>query len=115
MWTVLAVKEVEQWLVGLDPETRVQVVAAIEVLRIEGPQLGRPLADRVTTSRHHNMKELRPGSGGRSQMRILFAFDPHRQGVLLVAGDKAGNWDRWYRKNVPIADDRYDEHLRRTR
>jgi hypothetical protein len=40
--------------------------------------------------------------------RILFAFDPARQVILLVAGDKAGNWQQWYRDNIPVADDCYD-------
>jgi len=31
--------------------------------------------------------------------------------VLLIAGDKAGNWKRWYDELIPIADDRYDEWL----
>ncbi|MEW1821695.1 type II toxin-antitoxin system RelE/ParE family toxin [Arthrobacter sp. NPDC080031] len=30
-------------------------------------------------------------------MRILFAFDPERLAILLVAGDKAGNWSKWYK------------------
>ncbi len=59
------------------------------------------------------MKELRPGSTGRSELRVLFAFDPERQAILLVAGDKACNWQRWYRKNIPVADDLLDAHLRR--
>lgn len=58
------------------------------------------------------MKELRPGSSGRSELRVLFAFDPQRKAILLVAGDKAGQWKKWYRVNIPIADDRFDEHLR---
>jgi hypothetical protein len=57
------------------------------------------------------MKELRPGSTGGSEIRILFAFDPVRRAVLLVAGDKAGNWKGWYDINIPLADKRYDEHL----
>jgi hypothetical protein len=59
------------------------------------------------------MKELRPGSSGRSELRILFAFDPKRQAILLIAGDKAGNWQRWYKKYIPLADNLFDEHLRR--
>lgn len=58
------------------------------------------------------MKELRPGSSGRSELRVLFAFDPRRQAILLIAGDKAGNWQRWYARNIPRADDLFDEHLR---
>lgn len=57
------------------------------------------------------MKELRPGSSGSSEVRILFAFDPRRRAILLLAGDKQGAWSRWYAKNLPIADDRYDAHL----
>ncbi|HRD61156.1 MAG TPA: type II toxin-antitoxin system RelE/ParE family toxin [Nocardioides sp.] len=56
----------------------------------------------------HNMKELRPSA---TSVRILFIFDPERQAVLLVAGDKAGNWSGWYDENIPIADDRYDRWL----
>jgi DNA-binding XRE family transcriptional regulator len=57
------------------------------------------------------MKELRPGSRGRSEVRILFAFDPRRRAIMLTAGDKSRNWQRWYRTNIPIADERFDQHL----
>jgi len=30
--------------------------------------------------------------------------------ILLIGGDKTGN-DRWYDKNIPIADRPYDEHI----
>lgn len=59
------------------------------------------------------MKELRPGSSGRSELRVLFAFDPERRAILLIAGDKAGNWQRWYNTHIPLADDLFDDHLRR--
>lgn len=88
------------------------MVAAIELLEEQGPHLGRPIVDTVVNSRHKNMKELRPGSSGRSELRVLFAFDTERQAILLVAGDKAGNWSRWYKKNIPRADDLFDDHLR---
>lgn len=90
-------------------------MAAIEVLRDLGPQLGRPLVDTITASRHKNMKELRPGSSGRSELRILFVFDPERRAIMLVAGDKAGNWSRWYKKHLPLADDVFDSRLHRLR
>lgn len=72
--------------------------------------MGRPLADSVAASRHSNMKELRPGSTGRTEVRALFAFDKKRQAILLVGGDKSGDWRGWYDRNIPIADDRFDEH-----
>jgi hypothetical protein len=58
------------------------------------------------------MKELRPGSTGRSEVRVLFAFDKMRHAILLVGGDKSGDWSRWYDVNIPIADDRFDENQR---
>lgn len=74
------------------------MVAAIELLEDRGPQLGRPIVDTVSSSRRRNMKELRPGSSGRSELRVLFAFDPGRSAIMLIAGDKAGNWTRWHKK-----------------
>ena len=77
-----------------------------------GPHLGHPLMDTVTASRHKNMKELRPGCSGRAELRVPFAFDPTTHAILLVAGAKAGNWKRWYRQNIPVAGDLFDDHLR---
>ena len=71
-----------------------------------------PLADRVRHSQLSNLKELRPGSAGRSEIRILYIFDPRRNAVLLVAGDKAGKWEAWYRQPVPLAEQRYEDYLK---
>ena len=57
------------------------------------------------------MKELRPPSAGRSEVRILLAFDPWRPVVLLVAGDKSGQWSRWYRTAIPQAEQLYADYL----
>ena len=110
VWEV-DVELVDDWLKAVDDGTYDQVVAAFKILTELGPGLGRPLVDSIIGSRHKNMKELRPGSSGRSEVRILFAFEPKRRAILLLAGDKQGAWAKWYRKNIPVADDRYDEHL----
>ena len=52
-----------------------------------------------------------PGSRGRSEIRILLVFDPWRSAVLLVAGDKSGQWDKWYRTAIPHAEQLYDDYL----
>ena len=31
--------------------------------------------------------------------------------IFFVAGDKAGNWKRWYKVNIPKADDLFDQHI----
>ncbi len=76
-----------------------------------GPSLGRPLVDRVKGSRLHGMKELRPGSAGNAEIRVLFVFDPWRSAILLAGGDKSGNWTRWYRTAIPQAERLYNEYL----
>ena len=68
--------------------------------------------ERIQTSRHHNIKELRASEGG--ALRVLFAFDPRRRVILLLGGDKSGDWSdwsEWYEVAVPAADDLYDEYL----
>jgi hypothetical protein len=100
----------EKWADDLDQADAEALLAAIRVLRDQGPTLGRPLVDTIKGSRHNNMKELRPGSTGRTEMRVLFAFDIERQAILLVGGDKSDDWKGWYEMNIPIADDRFDEH-----
>ena len=100
----------EEWADGLDGPDAEALLAAIRVLRDQGPTLGRPLVDTIQGSRHSNMKELRPGSTGRTEIRVLFAFDLERAAILLVGGDKSDDWSGWYESNIPIADDRFDEH-----
>jgi hypothetical protein len=108
---VVDVESITDWLAGLDDRSHELVIAALELLAERGPLLGRPLVDTVTSSRHNNMKELRPGSAGRTELPVLFAFDPQRAAIMLVAGDKQGQWKRWYDQNIPIADDLFDTHL----
>jgi hypothetical protein len=81
-------------------------MARVELLEERGPGLGRPVVDSIRGSRHANMKELRAGS-----MRVLFAFDPLRQAIVLVGGDKRDNWTGWYERNISLADDLLDAHL----
>ncbi len=108
---VVDVELITDWLAGLDDRSHELVIAALELLAERGTLLGRPLVDTVTSSRHNNMKELRPGSAGQTELRALFAFDPQRAAIMLVAGDKRGQWERWYNQNIPIADDLFDTHL----
>lgn len=108
-WEILLTERIERWLLEeLDDAGRVQIVPAIDKLEEVGPTLGRPIVDRVKGSHHHNMKELRSTGGN---IRVLFAFDPQRQAILLLGGDKTDQWTRWYTENIPIADDLYDAHL----
>jgi hypothetical protein len=64
LYELLMVAEVREWLHRLrqdDKATLLAISDALTVLRVVGPGLGRPLADRVNQSALHNLKELRPG------------------------------------------------------
>lgn len=96
----------EDWLMSLGDGDYDSIMARIDLLEEHGPGLGRPVVDSIHGSRHANMKELRAGS-----MRALFAFDPLRQAIVLVGGDKRDDWTGWYERNIPLADDLLDAHL----
>ncbi|MEV6927505.1 type II toxin-antitoxin system RelE/ParE family toxin [Dactylosporangium sp. NPDC051485] len=106
-WGIYVVDEVRAWIYSLEPSAKARVILAIDALAENGPSLGRPLVDTITHSSLANLKELRPGT-----MRILFVFDPWRSSILLVAGDKAGQWDAWYREAIPLAEQRYEVYLK---
>lgn len=108
-WDIYFTEVAEDWILGLDDDDYRSIMAAVELLEEHGPALGRPAVDHIEGSRHHNMKELRSFGGN---LRALFAFDPERDAIVLLGGDKSNDWTGWYDRNIPVADDLYDEHLR---
>jgi hypothetical protein len=74
-------------------------------------QLAATHADTLNGSKHANMKELRADTADQV-LRIAFAFDPDRVGILLVAGDKGGvSQKRFYKQLIEKADKLFDAHL----
>jgi hypothetical protein len=57
------------------------------------------------------MKELVVQRTGQPY-RVLYIFDPRRNAILLLGGNKTGD-ARWYEVNVPLADKIYDDYLQR--
>lgn len=109
VWEVEVTDEFESWWDGLTVDQQESLTDRIGLLAERGPGLGRPVVDRIQSSRHHNMKELRASQDG--ALRVLFMFDPRRQVILLIGGDKSGEWDVWYETAVPLADNIYDKYL----
>jgi hypothetical protein len=113
-WEILLLEPVNDWFLELcknDPVVADKVEEALDELAERGPELGRPLADRIHSSKIHNLKELRPRTPAGSEIRMLFVFDPSREAVILVAGDKTGRWKRWYAEAIPVAEERYAAYL----
>jgi len=110
VWKIKTTDTFDEWFSRLDDTDRASVLASLMVLREKGPQLPRPYADTVKGSRYSNMKELRVQSRG-IPIRAFFAFDPRRRGILLCAGNKAGNEKRFYEVMIPIADREFTQFL----
>jgi hypothetical protein len=107
---------IEAWTEILNDEEYDHLIAALEQLEEHGPVTRRPFVDTLEGSKHANMKELRPRATSEgAHMRVLFAFDLQSRAIMLVAGNKAGNWKRWYADNIPIADALFTEHQDRLR
>ncbi len=110
------------WIVSFHDAFDTEFAALVEDLQDEllahalllaefGPSLGRPTVDTLKGSRHANMKELRFAWNGQV-WRVAFAFDPQRQAILVVGGDKGGaDQRRFYKRLLTVADARYDDHL----
>jgi hypothetical protein len=110
-WEVFAHDTFAEWLTQQSAGMQDAIFAHLGLLQEHGPQLGRPFVDSIQGSKVSNLKELRVQYRG-NPWRILFAFDPERKAILLVGGNKQGN-KRWYKEQIPIAEKRFAEHLRK--
>jgi hypothetical protein len=112
-WSVEYTDEFGLWWEGLSEDEQVSLAASVHLLEERGPKLGFPHSSGINGSRHGHMRELRSQHRGKP-LRTLYAFDPLRNAILLIGGDKTGD-GRWYVVNMPIADELYDEHLEQLR
>jgi hypothetical protein len=108
---VLFTDEFREWWDELFVEEQKSVGVVIELLEKFGVLLGYPQSSGIETS--SKLRELRIQHGG-EPYRVLHAFDPARDAVLLLGGKKTGN-NRWYEQNVPRGEKIFAEYLRETR
>lgn len=114
-WSVLLHDEFSKEFDALSPVVQDELLAMMGLLKQFGPSLGRPRVDTLKGSRHANMKELR-FEADNGVWRVAFAFDPRRDAVVLVGGNKSGGGEkRFYRQLLKKADKRFDDYLARLR
>jgi hypothetical protein len=113
VWEVEYTDGFEAWWSHLSEEQQEALHDRVTLLAENGPNLKRPVVGEIRSSRHRNMKELIVSAAG--SLRVLFTFDPRRHAILLLGGDKSGNWEAWYATAVPEADELYDQHLQELR
>jgi hypothetical protein len=92
----------------LNAERRAKVSAVIDYVVAGGPTLGSPHVEKIQRTNLHRLKEVRVDRG----IRVLFAFDSHRDAVMLVGGDKTAKWNDWYDPNIKLAERLYADHER---
>jgi hypothetical protein len=97
------------WLDEQEDERRIKILGHLDLLEERGPLLGRPYVDTLKGSKITNLKELRV-QHKTEPIRILFAFDPEQQAVIILGGSKQSD-KRWYDTNIPIAEEMFFEHL----
>ena len=114
-WKVLFHDEFAAEFEQLPSYVQDELLAYVKLLQQVGYQLKRPHSDTLNGSQHSNMKELR-FKVKNGVWRVAYAFDPQRQAILLVAGDKTGiSQKRFYKQLIAKADRRFNAHLRQLR
>lgn len=99
----------DNWFTPLEEALQDDILFVVRLLQEHGPQLRRPYADTLEGTTLSNLKELRVQHRGQPY-RILFAFDPKREALLLIGGNKAGD-KRWYKRMIPVAEAIFEKHL----
>ena len=107
---VLADDVFTAWYYALEDRDREAVYRAVGVLEQAGTALGFPQSSALQGTTYP-LRELRMQSGGRP-LRVFYAFDPSRQAVLLLGGDKTGD-GRFYETFVPRAERIWEAYLAR--
>lgn len=109
MAEVVGTGEFEDWFLDLDDADSRAVVRAVGLLEHRGISLPFPYSSGIRSSRYP-LRELRAQSGGKP-LRVIYAFDPRRQAVLLIGGDKTGD-ERFYDRIIPRAEEIWEQYLR---
>lgn len=111
-WKVLFHDEFAEEFKQLSTNVQNELLAYVKLLQVTGHQLRRPHADTLKGSQHANMKEIR-FTVNNGVWRVAYAFDPLRQAIILVAGDKTGDRQkRFYKQLIAKADQRFNAHLK---
>ena len=106
---IVVTAEFALWYEGLSEAAQDAVGRVIDLLEEHGTLLGFPQSSSISASRIA-LRELRVQHMG-EPYRILYVFDPTRQAVLLVGGNKVGKGNRWYGPAIRLAERLYAKYL----
>jgi hypothetical protein len=110
MVEVIATDEFAAWFDALDEVHVDPVIVAVSKLEQAGVALGHPASSAIKGA-SFALRELRIKSSGHA-LRVFYAFDPRRDAVLLIGGDKTGRkTDDFYAEMIDAAEDIWKEYL----
>lgn len=105
---VIVTDQFIDWYRGLGEQIIEDVGVVVELLERRGVQLGFPYSSALEGS-NFALRELRVQSSGRP-IRVFYAFDPARDAVLLLGGDKTGV-KRFYEQMISKSEAIWKEYL----
>jgi hypothetical protein len=103
--------EFEAWYASLSEGEQDRVYRSVGLLEAFGVTLPFPHSSALKGA-SFPMRELRTQAEG-DPLRTFYAFDPARNAVLLIGGDKTGD-ARFYERMIPIAEKIWKAYLHET-
>ncbi len=111
---VVYTDEFNGWWDGLSGDAQDAVAIGVGVFEQKGVSLDYPRCSAIKGSKYA-LRELRIQHQGRP-LRVFYAFDPKRQAVLLIGGDKTGRTDaQFYLDFIPKAEAIWEVYLDETK
>jgi hypothetical protein len=86
---VVHTDEFREWWDGLSEDEQEDVARVVDLLRGAGVLLSFPHSSALKQTKQP-LRELRPRRGA-SPLRVVYAFDPKRDAVLLIGSDKGSD------------------------
>lgn len=105
---VIYTNEFEEWFEVLSSKEQEDIGFVVRLLELFGVRLEFPHSSGLKGS-NAALRELRPRKG-RSPLRVVYAFDPRRDAVLLIGGDKRQG-SKVYEKLIREAEKVWNEYL----
>lgn len=109
---IIATDEFLHWFaeVKRDLAAAKAILHVIDLLEAKGVTLDHPHTSALKNTKHA-LRELRINY---QAYRVVYAFDPRRDAVLIIGGDKTGD-DRFYERIIPVAEQIWEQYLQEQR
>lgn len=111
MVEVIVTGDFEGWYKSLTEKEGDDVARMIDLLEMHGVNLDHPYSSQIKGA-SIALRELRVRQGN-SPLRVFYAFDPKRQAVVLIGGDKSDD-KRFYERMIKVSERIWAEYLQET-